>query len=151
MRTTMHRPKPGNATPHDLDFLAGIDIAAEHRRPRFDKRVIVFAAIAAFLLLAAIAVTVLVTGDTATVPDGSLGTTSMERDIAPTSRPGATDLIVLDTSGLDAVPAPEAGPAAETFSPPAATDQIVPDLSGLDPGPAAGPVRTWEPDPLTPQ
>jgi hypothetical protein len=132
MRTTLHRPKPGDATPHDLDFLAGIDLEAEHRRPRPDKRTIVYAAIAAFLLLAAIVVAILVTGDATTVPDGSLGTTSMERDFAPAVRPAATDVIVLDLAGLDAVAAPSAAPAAKTFSRPAATDLIVPDLSGLD-------------------
>jgi hypothetical protein len=151
MRTTLHRPKPADAAPHDLDFLAGIDLEAAHRRPRIDQRTIVYAAIAAFLLLAAIVVAVLVAGDTTTVPDDVLGTATTERDIAPALRPAATDLIVLDLAGLDAVAAPSAAPAAETFSRPAATDLIVPDLSGLDPVPAANPARTWEPDLLTPR
>jgi hypothetical protein len=151
MRTTLHRPKHGDATPNDLDFLAGIDLAAAHRRPRLDKRVIVYAAIAAFLLLAAIAVTVLVTGDTATVPDGSLGTTSMERDIAPALRPAETDLIVLDMAGLDAVVTPSGADAAGASSRPTRTDLIVPDLSGLEPAPAANPAPSWQPDPLIPQ
>jgi hypothetical protein len=63
MARTLHRP-PAGETPHELDFLKGIDLEGEHRRPRVRiTRSWLLIGAGLLVLLAAIIVTIVLTGD----------------------------------------------------------------------------------------
>jgi hypothetical protein len=84
MAGTLHRPPAEGATPQEHDFLHGIDLDREHRRPRrIDPRWLV-AAIAVLAILAALVIAVLVTGES-TSPDALYD--SGHRPIVPEAAP----------------------------------------------------------------
>jgi hypothetical protein len=63
MARTLHRP-PAGETPHELDFLEGIDLEGEHRRPRaLTTRSVILVGGGLLILLAAIVATIVLTGD----------------------------------------------------------------------------------------
>jgi hypothetical protein len=151
MSTTLRRPT--DPTPHDLDFLEGIDLSREARRRAQLRNRWIVAAIAILVVLAAVVVAVLMSGDGATVSDQAPDSAISGRDLAPALRPHETDLLVLDTAGLEAAGA-SAARDLEPAARPAETDLIVLDTAGLEAGQStadAPSLRPLETDRLLPQ
>jgi hypothetical protein len=98
MRNTLQRPPTRGAT-DDLEVRGQAEFeTVEHpRRPA--NTALIVAAIVGFVL-ATVTVTVLLSGD-GTVSDEATEPTIAQRDLTPALRPSQTDLIVLDTAGLD--------------------------------------------------
>jgi hypothetical protein len=88
------------------------------------------AALAAFAILAAVLIAVLVSDGT-TIADQPRESALSQRDLAPTVRPGETDVIVLDMAGLGTPTAPSTEPN-DPGTRPRETDVIVLDLAGLE-------------------
>jgi hypothetical protein len=154
MRNTLQRPPAKGAT-DELEVRERLGFETETEvHPRRPNPALIVAAIVGFVL-ATVTVAVLLSGD-ATVPDEVAEPTIAQRDLAPALRPRETDLIVLDTAGLD-LPQPARhgdGPASlgwgtwelepartpRDVAPdtrPHETDVIVLDMAGLgkaDPG-----------------
>jgi hypothetical protein len=149
MAGTLKRPPVGAETPHDLDFLEGIDLGKAHRRPPRIGAGWIIAVLAILAVVAAVVVALLVTGESDLTESLGRGFEVTAREEGPGLRPRETDVIVLDRSGLDATTASasqrDLGPAT---SPPREHDFLVPDGAGLAPaapqrdlGPATSPPR----------
>jgi hypothetical protein len=99
MRNTLQRPSAGERTGRAPDALEGLDPGPEPRqRPAWGWAI---AAFAAFAVLAAILIAVLVSDGT-TIAHQPLASSLSQRDLAPAVRPGETDVIVVDLAGLEA-------------------------------------------------
>jgi hypothetical protein len=100
MRNTLQRPPVRGAT-DELEIRGGTEFETEEDPRRPANTALVVAAIVGFVL-ATVTVTVLLSGD-GTVSDEATEPTIAQRDLAPASRPAQTDVLVLDTAGLDLV------------------------------------------------
>lgn len=86
MARTLHRP-PAGETPHEVDFLEGIDLEGEHRRPRIRMtRSLLLIGAGLLVVLAAIIVAIVVSGDgTTTLEYPDSGHRPVTYDVAATS------------------------------------------------------------------
>lgn len=108
MGATQLRPPEGDATPKDLDLLEGIDLGSNrHHRPGKRTTWIIAAVMTVIAIAAAVIVTLVLTGgESVTQPEpdvaieAPLTLRELGRDPGPTTRPNATDVIVLDYAGL---------------------------------------------------
>jgi hypothetical protein len=152
MRNTVQRPPAGGETPHELDFLEGIDLEQQHRRAR-TRNTWVVVAVVALAVLGAVVIALLVGGEGA-APEQALPTLD-EREIVA-ARPRETDLIIPDYDGLESptveLTARELGRDPGPTARPRETDVIVLDFSGSEVPEAPAPVsRPRESDLLIPQ
>jgi hypothetical protein len=152
MRNTIHRP-PGGETPHDLDFLEGIDLEKQHRRRAGRRTAWIVVGVAVLAVLGAVVIALLVGGEAA-APERALPTLD-EREIVA-ARPRETDLIIPDYDRLETatveVTARELGRDPGPTARPRETDVIVLDYTGSEVPEAPAPVvRPRESDVLIPQ